>query len=152
MKQLQKRPRNTIQDIQEELNRLMEETFGEFGQFEQRLSTQITSWRPAIELFEKDGNLLLRAELPGLEKDDINIEISNNNLILSGEAKEKEEEKGQNYYKSELRYGKFLRSINLPLDINKDKIKANFKNGILTIDMPKTEEEKQKKLKIKIES
>ncbi len=152
MKQLQKRPRNTIQDIQEELNRLMEETFGEFGQFEQRIGSQIGTWKPAIELFEKDGNLLLRAELPGLEKDDINIEISNNSLILSGDIKEKEEEKGQNYYKSELRYGKFLRNINLPLDINKEKIKASFKNGILTIDMPKTEEEKQKKLKIKIES
>jgi HSP20 family protein len=92
-------------------------------------------WSPKIEVLEKNGKLLVRAELPGLNKDDIKVELTDEALTLSGERKEEKEEKGEGYYRSERSYGSFYRAILLPDGIDATKAVATFDKGILEIAM-----------------
>ncbi len=91
----------------------------------------------------------ISVELPGMEKDDIDIEVKDNVLTISGEKKEERESEEGTFYRRERRFGKFSRSINLPNDINIDDISAEYKNGVLMLTLPKTEEAKPKKITVK---
>jgi HSP20 family protein len=93
-------------------------------------------WTPAIEVKQKDGKLLVTAELPGLKKENVNVHIDDNLLVVEGERKEEKEEKREGYYRSERSYGKFYRSIALPEGAESDKATAQFNNGILEISVP----------------
>lgn len=96
-------------------------------------------WMPAIDLFERDNKLIMRAELPGCERSDIQLRVDDGMLIVEGERHmEHEEETREGYYQSERRYGRFQRAISLPSDIDEDKVKANFANGILEVIMPRS--------------
>ncbi len=107
---------------------------------------------PAVEIIEKKDKYILKAELPGIDKNDISIEIDENNVLtISGVKKEEIEEnkKEEGYYYSERVYGEFKRSFQLADDINIEKIEAEFKDGVLTIILPKKEEKKSKKITLK---
>lgn len=106
---------------------------------------------PAIDLYEEKSEVVAKAELPGMEKSDIQVNISDRHLMIEGEKKKEEESKEKNYYRSERAYGSFRRSIELPADVEVDKAKASFKNGVLEIHLPKTEEAKKKPTQLKIE-
>jgi len=93
-------------------------------------------WRPAIEVKEKEGKLLITAELPGVKKEDLKVNVTDNTLTLEGERKEEREEKRRGFYHSERSYGKFLRSIPLPEGAKTDQIAAQFKDGVLEITVP----------------
>jgi len=93
------------------------------------------SW-PAVEVLEQDGKLLVRADLPGLNKDDIKVEIDQEGLVLQGERKHEHEETGRGYYRSERTYGSFRRAIPLPEGANTEQARANFQNGVLEISIP----------------
>jgi HSP20 family protein len=93
----------------------------------------------------------LKAELPGLDKDDIEVNISDSELTLKGEKKKEEKIDEKNYYNCERSYGAFVRSVDLPADVQADRARASFKNGVLEIRMPKTEAAKTKEIKIKVE-
>jgi len=95
------------------------------------------SFNPNIDVTETDKNYQVSAELPGLDKNDINVSLDHNNLTISGEKKTEKEDKSQNYYRTERSYGSFQRCISLPDNIQADNIDANFKNGILQITIPK---------------
>ena len=103
----------------------------------------------AIDLKETDTDVVVKAELPGVEPDEVDVSIMEGVLVIKGEHKEEKEEKEANYYSRELRYGSFSRSINLPAAINAEKAEAVFENGILTLTLPKTEEAKPKQIKVK---
>lgn len=107
------------------------------------------AWSPSVDISESDGSVMVKAELPGLDAKDIDIDITGDVLTLRGEKKVEEEKKEERYYFRERHYGSFQRSFRLPAGVQSDKVKANFKNGILTIDIPKSEESKQKKIEIK---
>ena len=100
--------------------------FGDFGQ---------ALWSPQVEMFERDGQLIVRADLPGLTKDDVKVEVTDNAINLSGERKSEHEEKGEGYYRTERSYGSFYRSIPLPEGVNADDANATFKNGVLEVTM-----------------
>ena len=100
--------------------------FGDFGE---------ALWSPQIEMFGRDGQLIVRADLPGLTKDDVRVEVTDNSINLSGERKSEREEKDAGYYRSERSYGSFYRSIPLPEGVNADGANATFKNGVLEIAM-----------------
>jgi HSP20 family protein len=106
-------------------------------------------WAPSVDISETDGTIILKAEMPGLEAKDIDIDITGDMLTLKGEKKVEEERKEERYYCRERHYGSFQRSFQLPAGIQSDKVDADFKNGILTVNIPKSEESKQKKIDIK---
>ena len=94
------------------------------------------TWTPAIEVKEKEGNLLVTADLPGLKKEDVTVHVEGDTLVIEGERKREKEEKREGYYRSERNYGKFYRSILLPEGAVVDKTAANFNNGVLEVSVP----------------
>ena len=105
---------------------------------------------PAVDVLEKNGNLILKAELPGMEEKDIELTLEGSVLTLKGQRKLDEKEERDNYRRIESYYGSFSRSFSLPDTADRDKIKADYKNGVLTITMPKAENTKPKQIKVKM--
>jgi HSP20 family protein len=116
-----------------------------------RKSEDDREWLPSVDVSETKNDLVVRAELPGLESKDIDISMNNGYLTIKGEKKNEREEKDENYHLIERSYGSFSRSVRLPKEVLSDKITASFKNGILKITLPKSEEAKKKEIKIKVE-
>ncbi len=106
---------------------------------------------PTVDLFEEKEDVVVKAEIPGMDKDNIEVNLTDHTLTIKGEKKKEEEVKEENYYRSERSYGSFFRTIELPKDVHTDKVKATFKNGVLEVRMPKTEEAKAKEIKVKVE-
>jgi HSP20 family protein len=104
-----------------------------------------------LDLYEEKGEIVAKAELPGLTKEDIEVKITENLLTIKGEKKKEEEVKGKDYYRSERSYGLFMRSVELPREVQADQIKATFKNGILEVRLPVSEEAKKKEIKVKVD-
>ena len=108
-------------------------------------------WLPSVDVSETKNDLVIKAELPGLDTKDIDISMNNGYLTIKGEKKNEKEERDENYHLIERSYGSFTRSVRLPREVQSDKITASFKNGILKITLPKSEEAKKKEIKIKVE-
>jgi len=130
---------------QDRFNQLFNETFARaFGDQE----PTSRAWVPAVDIYETAENLVLQAELPGINPDDVEIQMEDNTLYLKGMRKFEKEVKEENFHHVERSYGTFSRSFALPGSIEADKVNAEYKNGILTLTMPKREEAKAKKIKI----
>ena len=106
---------------------------------------------PAVDVFEEKDDIVVKAEVPGMDKDNIEVKLTDHTLTIKGEKKKAEEVKEENYYRSERSYGSFFRTLELPKDVHAEKVKATFKNGVLEVRMPKTEEAKAKEVKVKVE-
>lgn len=106
------------------------------------------SWMPSVDVFETQEAVEIKAELPGLEPDDISLEVEDNVLTLSGERRFKEEVEEDKYYRVERRYGSFSRSLALPQSVDTDNIGAKYENGILEVTVPKVEEAKPKRISV----
>ncbi|MDY6788022.1 MAG: Hsp20/alpha crystallin family protein, partial [candidate division WOR-3 bacterium] len=107
------------------------------------------TWAPLIDIEENKDEFVITAELPGMKKDDIDISIDNNTLVISGEKEAKEEKKEKTYHRIERSYGKFYRAVSVPRHIDPEKIKAGFEDGVLEVKLPKSEKAKSKKIEIK---
>lgn len=101
-----------------------------------------------VDIYEKDDTVVIDAELPGVDKEDISVDVKGKLITLGGERKTDEEVKHENYYRKERRYGKFERTFSLPFEVSGDKVKANFNNGILRLEISKPEEQVAKKITI----
>ena len=145
-----RKPDYFMSNIQDELNRIIEETFGELQLPEMLINREEKTWIPAVELSENDGNYMLKAELPGVKKENIDVEIGEKSITIKAETNHKMVEEKENLYRSEFRYGKYLRTISFPTDVNTQDAKAEYKDGILMISVPKTEEESKKLKKLEI--
>lgn len=106
---------------------------------------------PEVEISEKDHEYLVRADLPGMKREDFDITVEGSRFILRGERKEETKEDRKGYHYSERRYGSFARAFTLPVEIDSDKVRASYKNGVLEVALPKTEKEKPKKIDIKVD-
>ncbi len=106
---------------------------------------------PTVDVYEEKDDIVVKVELPGMDKNNIEVNLTDHTLTIKGEKKKEEEVKNENYYRTERSYGTFLRTLELPEDVHTDKVKAIFKNGILEVRMPKTEEAKAKEIKVKVE-
>lgn len=106
---------------------------------------------PAVDVFEEKDEVVVKAELPGLSKDDVQVQITGSVLTLKGEKKKKEEVKEEDYYFCERSRGSFSRSLELPHEVKADQVKASFKDGVLEVRLPKTEEAKRKSVSVKID-
>jgi len=127
-------------------NRLFDDPFFRVGQMDD--DAGMGMWNPAVDLYEKDDHFMIKAELPGVNKDDIKIDLQDQLLTLSGERTYDNEIKEENYYRRERSYGKFQRAFTLPADVDSDKIKAEFKDGVLQIEVPKPEGKKAKQVTV----
>ncbi len=103
---------------------------------------------PKVDISENDDEVRVIANIPGIDPDDIDIEVKENTLVLTGKSEKQEEEKNKRYYRLEREYGEFRRSVTLPSRVKAEEVQAKCKNGVLTIVLPKAEEAKRKKIKI----
>jgi HSP20 family protein len=106
---------------------------------------------PALDVFEDKDDIVVKGDLPGMTKDDIQVDLFGNRLTIKGEKKKEEEVKRENYYRSERSYGSFTRTLELPVEVKTDAAKASFKDGVLEIRLPKSEEAKKKQVKLTVE-
>ncbi len=134
--------------LQERMNRLLEESFGRMRREEGLVSG---AWTPAVDIYETENSLIVTAEIPGVSEKDIDVRIENNQLVIKGERKFEKETKEENYHRIERIYGNFYRSFSLPNTVDTEKVKAEYKNGVLKIAIGKREEVKPKQIKIEVE-
>jgi HSP20 family protein len=106
---------------------------------------------PSLDVFEEKDELIVKADLPGMNKDEIEVTVTGSVVTIKGEKKKEEEVKEKDYYRRERSYGSFVRSVELPSEVKSDQIKANFKDGVLEIRLPKTEEAKRKSVTVKVD-
>lgn len=132
--------------LQEQIKRMFDKSLGFSGSSPNALSEQ--AWGPVVDICETDENYQLEADLPGMNKDDINIDLQGNVLTLSGERKHEERTSDEGLVRTERRYGKFVRSFTLPQNVDPSGIKANYNNGVLKLVLPKSEESKPKQIKV----
>jgi len=135
-----------LTDLRDEIDRLFESPLTELT----RTSQLLSGWTPAVDLFEDKDNFILRAELPGMKKDDIELSFRDGSLSISGERKAEDKYQDAEVYRAERFFGRFQRTITVPAPVSADKIKAQFKDGILTVTLPKTEEAKPKHIEVKV--
>ena len=140
-----------------DLERMFEDWFDDFGSRPlSRMWPRFARLRgisleaPALDVYEQKDDVIVKAEIPGLTKEEIDISLDGNTLTIKGEKKKEEEVKDEDYYRCERTYGAFSRSIELPVTVQTDKVNASFKNGVLEIRLPKTEEAKKSVVKVKV--
>lgn len=134
--------------IQREVNRLFDTFFRGGLQADEAFGTSY--WMPAVDIAENDNQYVVKVELPGVDKDDVKVTLESNILTIRGEKKEEKEEKGKSIHRLERCYGSFQRSFALPSTVKSDKIDAAYKDGILMVTLPKTEETKTKQIEVKV--
>jgi len=139
-------PFRELATVRNAMERLFEEPFFEPTRL---WSRSLDEFRPALDVVEEDGAYVVKASLPGVKPEDVEITLADNTLTMKGEAKEDKEGKEENYHLRERRYGSFMRTMTLPMTVNADKAEAVHENGVLTLHLPKSEEAKPKKITIK---
>jgi len=132
--------------LQDEVNRLFEDNFTR----ERSAHADLATWAPPVDIYETENELVVKAELPDLQDKDIDIRITNNTLTIRGERKFEKDVKEENYLRIERAYGAFMRSFSLPNSVSSENIRADYRNGVLTLHMAKREESKPKQIKISV--
>ena len=120
-------------DIQSQMNRMFNEMLDSLGQSPARQLEGVGEWVPAVDATTKDGDLIIRAELPGVKPEDVDVSLHDNVLTISGERKAEQEEERGGYHIRERRYGSFSRSFSLPQGTDESKVRARFENGVLEV-------------------
>jgi HSP20 family protein len=149
------RPFIDIDRRERDMDRMMDQFFGRtmmpWWPGERFGTEPIEVDAPIVDLYVDKDEVVIKAELPGMEKDDIEVNLSDHTINLKGEKKRKEEVKEENYYCAERTYGSFSRTMELPWDLQGEKVKASFTNGVLEIRLPIAESAKAKSIKVKVE-
>jgi len=138
--------------FQSEMNRLFDDFFGDFpmthGLYQS--GDQAVAFSPGVDLSETDKDVIVKVELPGMDKGDVSVELEDNTLMISGEKKEEHEDKNRHWHFREQTFGSFHRQIPLPVTVKEDKAKAAFRNGMLTVTIPKDKEAEPERKMIEI--
>lgn len=138
-------PFHNLSTLQDQVNRLFE------GSLPRRSDqSALTTWAPAVDIYETENELVLKADLPDVNENDLDIRIESNILTIKGERKFEEKVKEDNYLRVERTYGSFSRSFSLPSTIDSSSVKAEYKNGVLVVELPKRAESKPRQVKINV--
>jgi HSP20 family protein len=137
-------PFRDMLSLRADMDRLFSSLFG--GAYEEREGM----WAPIVDIEEDNDSIMVKAEIPGMQKEDIKVSVQSNILTITGERKHESETKNKTFHRVERSYGKFSRMITLPTDVDSDKVKANYKDGILSITLPKPEATKPKHIDVEI--
>jgi len=131
--------------VQDQVNRLFNDTFRTQGE-----DSALTTWAPAVDIYETPNELVVKADLPDVNEKDIDIRVENNLLTIRGERKFEKSVSEDNYLRVKRTYGSFSRSFSLPNTVNAEAIQAEYKNGVLTVTLPKREESKPRQVKVTV--
>ena len=142
-------PFRDVAALQNRINRMFEESFGRSHDLEDE--TAVCAWQPAVDIYESVNGIVLAAELPGVKKENVSVEVKDNVLTLKGERVADPAIKEEDYYRKERCFGTFQRSFTLQQNVQPDLIKATFKDGVLEIEIPRPEQEKPKQITVDIE-
>lgn len=140
-------PFRELSGFQDEMNQLFEDFF---GRMPTRRMFAEGFWAPLMDIEETKDEILVKAELPGMRKEDVKIQINNDVLSITGERKREEETREKTYHRIERAYGKFQRMIRLPTEVDATKVKATYESGVLTVKLPKSEQAKPKEIAIEV--
>ena len=146
MNLIKRNPLNELFSLQNRINRMFDEFYYPLNMSDSDLGSW--KWSPKADIYEKDDGIVIKAELPGVDKNDVEIDLNDRILKIKGERKSDSEIKDENYYRKETSFGKFERAFTLPVDVNSDQIKAEYKDGLLKIEIPKPEGQKPKQISI----
>jgi HSP20 family protein len=142
-------PFRDLATLQDRVDRLFQDTLGrtrsDFGE-----ALEGATWSPAVDVLEKEGEIILRADLPGLDPKDVEIQVENGTLTVKGERKFESEVKEDNFHRVERAYGSFVRSFSLPQSVDREKVEAEYRNGVLEVKLPKRPEAKPKQIKVAV--
>jgi HSP20 family protein len=141
-------PFRDLESIQNEMNRMFDSSLVKWG--DRDTSLLEGAWSPAVDIYDSKDTVMVKADIPGMSKDDIDVSVHNDILTIKGEKNHEKEIKEKDFVRTERFYGSFQRAIRLPAGIDAAKVGANYKNGVLEIILPKKEESKPKQLKIDI--
>jgi len=133
-----------LSDLRNEIDRLFESPLSELMQTSQLPS----GWMPALDIYENKDNFVVKAELPGMKKEDIEVSLHDGSLSISGERKTESKHEDAEVYRAERFFGRFQRTVSLPTTVATDKVQAAYNDGVLTITLPKTEEAKPRKIDV----
>lgn len=142
-------PFRDVAALQDRINRIFNESFGRSRDLDDEVS--LYDWRPPVDIYETADGIVLKVELPGVNKDDVSVEVKDNVLTLKGERLLDPQIEDEHYYRKERSFGKFNRSFSLQEPIKPDLIKASFKDGVLTVEIPRPEEQKPKQVTVDID-
>jgi HSP20 family protein len=131
--------------LQDQMNRLFDSTFSNSG-----TEAALTTWAPAVDIYETENELVLKADLPDVNEKDLDVRVENNMLTVRGERKFENTVKEDKYLRVERSYGSFSRSFSLPSTVDTEKIHADYKNGVLSVQLPKRAESKPKQVKVNV--
>lgn len=149
------RPLTELARWEREMDRMMDDFFDRRGRawwpFLRERAGFVEMAMPALDVYEEKDEIVVKAELPGMSKDDIEVDISDSHLTLKGEKKKEEKIEEEGYFACERTYGAFHRSVELPREVQADKVKASFKNGVLEVRLPKTEDARAREIKVRID-
>jgi len=140
-------PFRDLESLQEDVNRLFQESMAR----PRREAPAARVWAPPVDVVEDDDKIVVKAELPGMKREDIDIELSGEQLTIRGERKFESEEKKDNYVRIERAYGQFQRTFTIGVPVKSDQVKAAYKDGLLEVTIPKSEEIKPKKVDVTVE-
>ena len=135
-----------LSSLRNELDRLFESPLAEWN----RTSQLLSGWTPALDIYEDKENFIVKAELPGMKREDINVSFQDGMLSISGERKGETKHEDAEVHRTERFFGRFQRAVTLPAPVAPDKVKAQYKDGILTVTLPKTEEAKPKQIDVSV--
>jgi HSP20 family protein len=141
-------PFRDLSTIQERMNQIFEDALARNRGREEGLRSGM--WTPAVDIYENADSVVVKAELPGVEKDQISVEVKDGILSLRGERKFEKEVKEDSYHRIERAYGSFQRSFSLPVSVDQEKVTAKFKDGVLEVKLPKKEQAKPKQIKVNV--
>ncbi len=143
------RERDPFREMEEEMERFFEEWPFRWRPWTRR-ALRAREWTPRVDMFDRQDRVIVKAELPGVNKEDIDVSVAGGVLTIKGERKPEEGVKDEDYYCCERYRGKFYRAIQLPTDVDTDKVEANYKNGVLEITLPKVPEVTPKKISVSV--
>lgn len=136
-----------MQDLTDRFSRMLTRWPGRSS----RESLTVAEWAPSVDIVETDSEYLIKAEIPEVDKKDVKVTVQDGYISIQGERKQEKEEKGKKFHRVERSYGAFMRSFELPDDVDQEKVKAEFKDGMLTVHLPKNEQAKAKTIEVKVE-
>jgi len=146
-------PFRELEDMGDRLNRV----FGGFGRpglarapETGREALTVPDWAPMVDITETDDEYLIKAEIPEVKREDVKVSVENGVLTMQGERKQEKEEKGKKFHRMERYYGSFLRTFTVPDNVDETKVRAEFKDGLLNVHLPKTEKAKPKAIEVKV--
>ena len=141
-------PFKDLGTIQDRMNQIFEDALSRTRGREEGLRTGM--WMPAVDIYEKHDSIVVKAELPGVERNQISVEVKDGVLTLKGERKFEKEVKEENYHRIERSYGSFQRSFSLPVSVDQEKVKAKYTDGVLEVELPKKEAAKPKQIQVEV--